>query len=510
MRIYIKKKIYELFSYMEQAEKQLKLYSKREPDSTVRQLLSDTQQSAISIGNIVENGEDANSRSVILLEEYCELLWLYSVADSPGIRQKLLKKLYSKRVRAENSIRHDIPEDKLEIVFLPYKADMWTSLETIWEAFRKDESCNTNVILLPYYDIGDPGHIKLCYDLDRFPSDVEVVSYLQYDLEKHHPDIIFFHNPYDDTNNLTQLPECYFSENLKKNSELLVYSPYFTVGTYAAGRQDFLFTAPGVKNADFVIAQSPSVKELFMNYGKLSEQILDFGSPKIDAVQKKAAEPPDIPSGWNEKIGSRKVFLLNTHLSYFPGSFSNQGPAGNYAVKFHEEILDAFAGRDDCVLIWRPHPLLKNMLEGRFPECLGYYSHFEKCIAEADNGIIDRLGDYSISFSCSDALITTWSSLINEYMVTGKPVLIFQRRMDAATAAAAPLNRNMNYFRFGKNGITFAQFRDYILNGEDPLYEKRISAVRQAFPNLGGNAGKQIYEYLKNYAENGGSALCRH
>ena len=39
---------------------------------------------------------------------------------------------------------------------------------------------------------------------------------------------------------------------------------------------------------------------------------------------------------------------------------------------------------------------------------------------------IDRSGDYRAAFSCSDAMITTYSSMINEYMATGKPIMIFQ------------------------------------------------------------------------------------
>ena len=39
---------------------------------------------------------------------------------------------------------------KKEIVFLPYKASMWDSLESIWQAARADAACHAVVIPIPY------------------------------------------------------------------------------------------------------------------------------------------------------------------------------------------------------------------------------------------------------------------------------------------------------------------------------------------------------------------------
>lgn len=505
MRIYLKKRIYDMLVSLAQAEEQLKHTIDSEENDPILQLLEDSQQAAIAIGNVIETCETENAQSIKLLEQYCELLWEYSQTISCKKRLfQIHKKLRRIRIQLENIIRYDIPDDQLEIVFLPYKADMWTSLHTIWKAFSNDSiCCNTYVVALPYFDIGDSTHIKLMYEGNRFPDEVPIVDYQSYNLEKHHPDMIFIHNPYDDQNNLTRLPENYFSVNLNKNTELLVYSPYFTIGTYQKGKQDFMFMAPGAMHCDFIIAQSQYVKLLFENYGYPSKKILAFGSPKIDIIVKNRDQKVEIPHEWKDKIKNRKVFLLNTHLSYFPKSFSNQSSSGNYGMKFHQEILETFLDRNDCTLIWRPHPLLENMLSDRFPECMEFYKYLIGRISESSNGIIDRSGDYTTSFYCSHALLSTWSSLVNEYMVTGKPVLIFQRRMDSATAATAPLNRNTNYFRFGKSGITFPEFRDLILSGEDPLCEKRMRAVQKAFPNLDGCAGEQIHKYLINYIRNG-------
>ncbi|MBQ7479974.1 MAG: hypothetical protein IJT01_13940, partial [Selenomonadaceae bacterium] len=43
---------------------------------------------------------------------------------------------------------------KKDIVFLPYKASMWDSLESVWKAAEEDkEHCNAYVVPIPYADL---------------------------------------------------------------------------------------------------------------------------------------------------------------------------------------------------------------------------------------------------------------------------------------------------------------------------------------------------------------------
>lgn len=503
MRIYLKREILNLVGTIEEAHKVLKKLVEGKKRADIYQCLTELQEAAITVGNLLETSEEDNDDIIRNLEEYCEDVYQYSEAEEIRRKQEILANMKYRIQTIKNKILYEVKEDKLEIVLMPYKADMWTSLKSIWEAAQKDSDCHVSVVPIPYYDIANINDIKFIYEAERFPKDVDITDYKEYSLELNHPDMIFIHNPYDECNNLTRVPQCYYSSNLKKHSELLIYSPYFTVGSFKPEKQEFMFTMPGVYYADYVIAQSEKVKKIFEEYGHRSDKVLAFGSPKIDAVVANEQRKREIPQQWKQKIEGKKVFLLNTHLSYFPKALDYAKSMDNYAVKFHKEILDAFIDREDCALIWRPHPLLKNMLYGRFPECLEFVNYFEQRVREAENGIVDETGDYFDAFYCSDALISTWSSLINEFMVTGKPILIFQRRMDAETMQRSPLNRNMNYFRVGKNKITFEEFRDNVINQIDPLYDKRIKAVREAFPNWEGLAGEKIYQYLKHIYRGG-------
>ena len=71
--------------------------------------------------------------------------------------------------------------------------------------------------------------------------------------------MIYIHNPYDDWNLVTCVHPRYFSGNLKKYTEKLVYIPYFVLQEIEPDDQGtidqmkhFIWT-PGVINADKVI-----------------------------------------------------------------------------------------------------------------------------------------------------------------------------------------------------------------------------------------------------------------
>lgn len=436
------------------------------------------------------------------LISYVEILEAMLKAKKNSEKMSLGAVSRKRIIQAQEILWKEIISDKLRITFMPYKADMWTSMDTIWRAAKSDEECEVHVVPMPYYDITNPNDVKFHYEVERFPEEVECIHYEQYSEWVEYPDIIVIHNPYDDENNVTRVPERFYSTTLFKNTAKLVYAPYFTISSYKEEKHSWMLTAPANINADIVLAQSERVKKLYVDMGYLSEKILAFGSPKIDAVvrmEKNSREQiwNKVPEIWKSKLEGKKVFLLNTHMSYFPNCSKYKDKYGDYARKYHDEILKVLLNRDDCALIWRPHPLMKTMICGRFPEWIEYIKEIEQKINESSNGVIDNFGDYAYSFGLSDALITTYSSLINEYMVLKKPIMLFQTRLSPAVVENAPINVNVNYFRFGKEFCSFAQFRDNVVQGIDSRYDERIEEIKKAFPNLDGKAGERIYNYLK-------------
>ena len=83
-----------------------------------------------------------------------------------------------------------------KVVFMPYKASMWDSLESIWMAADKDERCEALVVPITYYELdNNQNPIKKVNERNLFTEYVNAVNDEEYDLENDLSDIIYIHNP---------------------------------------------------------------------------------------------------------------------------------------------------------------------------------------------------------------------------------------------------------------------------------------------------------------------------
>lgn len=464
--------------------------------------LTQGQQGAIELGTKIEERAGEGTRTVHLLEAYCEQVWQFS-RKIPGISGNTIRSGLDAVIDNVRESLDELDWEPFRVLFLPYKASMWTAFDSIYRSAAKDECCEAAVVAIPYYEIGNKlKEPVFCYEKEKFPSDIPITDWQEYSLEKEHPDMIFIHNPYDDGNNLTSVHPFYYSDNLKKHTACLIYSPYFTIGGYTRGKSDFHYINKGTVNADKVIVQSEFVEKIYESYGYHADKFLSCGSPKADYVIQNMNSRLQLPKEWEEKLSGKKVFLLNTHLSYFPSGYSYKDYWGyNFAEVYHNQLLRAIRERKDCGLIWRPHPLLFTMVHTRFPECEEYVNHLREELEHSDNCVIDTSGDYRNAFGCSDALISTYSSLNHEYLITGKPVMIFQTPPTDAGGERSPIDFRTCYFRFGREDkMTFGAFMDMVCRGEDPKREERIGMLgSKAFANLNGTAGVEIWNSLKQW-----------
>lgn len=309
---------------------------------------------------------------------------------------------------------------KKEIVFLPYKASMWDSLESIWQAAAADaEHCNAYVIPIPYADL-TPEHTAREWHVEKdlFPAYVPTIDFRSVDLEKMHPDVIFIHNPYDWANHVTSVDAHYYSEQLKKYTDKLVYVPYFNAGDSVT---EGLCQAPGIVNADYVIVESYAIRNQYEHYypggNPPAGKILSLGSPKYDKVQKGTKGEHPLPKHWQQLVEKKKIILYNTSIN----------EALQYSDKISAKlryVFDFFQQRDDIVLWWRPHPLLTATLEAMRPAYVREYCQLEEQYKKEAWGIYDDTPDVIRAVIWADAYYGGNSSVAYLYQVTGKPILI--------------------------------------------------------------------------------------
>lgn len=410
--------------------------------------LAQCQESAIILGTYIDTLDEKYAKLVHILEDYCENIYQMSESLSDEtICRKLSKKIQKQLTGLHNSIKYDMPEDKKEIVFLPYKASMWDSLESVWKAADADPDCEAYVIPIPYFDKNPDGSFKEeHYEGDQYPAYVPVTSYDEYDLEAHRPDVIYIHNPYDECNHVTSVHPYFYSRNLRNYTDKLVYIPYFILGEIdpsdqAAidGMKHFCFT-PGTIYAHQVILQSENMRQIYINeYMKaakemglsgehidrkfLEKKFLGTGSPKVDKVLNTKKEELEIPEEWLKVIekpdGSwKKIVFYNISVSALLQH-------GEKMLKKMESVFAVFEeNKGEVALLWRPHPLIQATIESMRPELWEGYKEIRDRYIEEGWGIYDDTADMDRAVVLSDAYYGDGSSVVQLCREKGMPVMV--------------------------------------------------------------------------------------
>ncbi len=435
-----------------------------EPGNEEIQLLTKCQETAILLGENIEekyikndpvipSDRNAAEDAVHKLEGFCEAIFQLANGIANGEDENRLKKINSYAGKQLSSVSrmltYEISDDRKEIVFLPYKAAMWDSLESLWKKADEDENTDAVVIPIPYYEKNPDGSFsKEHYEGNEYPPYVPITDYREYDFGIQCPDEIYIHNPYDENNFVTSVHPFFYSKNLKELTDKLVYVPYFVLNdpidpddeAVQKSIEHFVLV-PGVFNAHKTIVQSQNMKKDYVNiltrYMKeedkthtekeirafWEERIDGSGSPKFDKIKNTKAEDLDIPDEWlsiiNRPDGTRKkIILYNTGITAL---LQNDD-------KMLDKIKRAFEifyeNRDDIALLWRPHPLIESTLTSMRPELWEKYKSIRDKYLEEKWGIYDDTPDMERALILSDDYYGDASSLVQLYQETGKPIMI--------------------------------------------------------------------------------------
>lgn len=393
-------------------------------------VLEQCQQVAINIGTRLENESKEFSSIINLLEQYCENLYQISIVDKI-LKKSLVKENEKILIQVGNQIRV-LVEEKIEIVFFPYKASMWDCMESVWQFVKDDPMFECHVVPIPYYEKDEQGNMTMeYYEIDCFPKEVNVEDYRQYKIDERMTDIAIIHNAYDDSNYVTSVHPDFYSSNLKQYIELLVYIPYFVAVDDVKSNY---CTLPGVLLSDLVFVQSEKIRDTYIReyeaFGKkygIYEDLLPAkrkfvvaGSPKYDKITYMNKESIQVPQEWKKHIGSHQkpVILYNIHLSGVMKLNADQ------FIKKLEDTLSIFKKNRQVVLLWRPHPLIVETARAMNPQICEKYEEIVKKYRDEDWGIYDDTPDMYTAIMISDAYYGSKSSLVSIYQKTGKPIML--------------------------------------------------------------------------------------
>ena len=353
------------------------------------------------------------------------------------------------------------------ILFLPYKASMWDSMESVYLAARKDESCEALVMPITYFERKEDTQFgEAINEAGKFPRNIELIDE-NFSLEEEEPDIIYIHNPYDNTNFVSSVHPRYYSANLKKYTKTLVYIPYFvTMGMSSFGT--ILFSA--YLNTDYIVVQNEKHKKSLPE--EVRKKAVILGSPKLDKAESMKKEEVVLPDAWKKIAKCRE-------LVYYNSSIENMLEDTTAFLNKMKTVFTVFKNHPKFCLVWRPHPLLENTFRTLRKEYLPKYLSLKKVFCEEKIGIYDDTADLGKTAALSSLYMGDEnSSVASAFSVMEKPLIILSNTLSLNAAGERKKIFLDNLFSSCKRGkVTYRKegglsfHRDWNKSGEENSFE---------------------------------------
>ena len=443
MRKRKKEQLLSLLQSYEEAHSTLRSFITEGREKEATSLLALCQEGMEKIeGEVRANSIEADRLTALFLQYQEALFRTYqalSIAESGMVFLQKAESVYFQiKDGIEKTAVHSL------ILFLPYKASMWDSMESIYLAARKDPSCEALVMPISYFERAEGG---------SFAED--------FSIEEERPDLIYIHNPYDDANLVTSVHPRYYSSNLKKYTENLVYIPYFTTMGILNHGDAF---RPAFQNVDYIVVQNEEHK---MSLPKgVEKKCVILGSPKFDSILSVVTHPPKMPDEWVSIAKGRDLYYYNTSLV---GMLENT----EAFLEKMEEVFSLFRDHPKHCLLWRPHPLLENTFLTMRKDYQSRFICLKEKFLKEEIGIYDNSPELERAVSLSELYIgDDGTSLISLFSVAEKPVIILENNLSSKSKEGS-YRTLLEYFLLRK-----AREERYF--GEDALvYEGRFLLVGQ-------------------------------
>lgn len=153
-----------------------------------------------------------------------------------------------------------------------------------------------------------------------------------------------------------------------------------------------------------------------------------------------------ITENWKILIENKIVVLFNTSISNL---LNNE----DQHINKIKQVLDFFQKQSEAILWWRPHPLELCTAEVMRPQLAKEYRNIQDNYRKAGWGIMDTSANLHRAISISDGYYGDWSSVVDLYAITQKPILYKNDRCSST-------QENMEQIGFYKSSAEQISFRE--------------------------------------------------
>ena len=381
--------------------------------------------------------------------------------------------------------------EKINIVFVCHRPNIWGSLKTIFEACSNDEQFNVTIVAIPNKkQLSGSGLAHEIYESEgaeeffkNFPCKVingyDYQTKKWFDLKSLKPDYLFFQQPY----NITRTKQ-YQSHKIAKYTKLLYV--HYAANFIGNGVFESTYPRDFIKDLNCIFMQDINDKKLVEKHIKeINPKIKTIlsGFPRYDEITQLINT--DSPN-WNlPRTKEIKRIIWTPRWSTTEGNC--------HFFDYKDFLIEYAEENKDIDFIFRPHPqmFLELAATGELPadKAEEYKKRYDSC----NNAKIDTQKEYLTTFYSSDILITDISSIVAEYFLTGKPV-IYCHRVNHFNEFSAKIAEG---FYWVHNWNELKQTIEMLKSGEDPLYEKRQQIIKDNFYINPDGAGYTIKEIIK-------------
>ncbi len=383
-------------------------------------------------------------------------------------------------------------DKKITVVFVCNRPQLWGSLKTLYDELVRDSLFNPMIVAIPtkkqlpqkglehdeYIDEGAYEFFKKISNNALNGYDEKNKKWL--DLKTLSPQYLFFQTPY----NITRPPQ-YHSKTVAKYTKLCYM--HYGMLVFKGEVEDSIYQQDFFNDLSLIFAENVNYKKKYWDRiksvrGSLENNIIVSGYPRFDELEKYKDSESKI---WKFSRSQNKFRLIWTPR--WCVSESNC-----HFFDYKNKIIEYAKSNPDIELVFRPHPQAfleyiasGNMSEQEVMQCKLYFN--------TANSSIDEEKEYLATFYSSDALIADITSLMPEYLLTGKPI-IYCHKTNHFNDFGQKLSEG---FYWAKNWQELRETIDMIKSGNDPLKSKRSEIISQEFYFQPGGAGNYIKESLK-------------
>ena len=345
----------------------------------------------------------------------------------------------------------------INVLFVCQYLPSWEKNKALFDKMLFDHSFNPKILCIPsnpnkkindtYESLSRQGIVNLINPL------CENGTYLS--LSKIKYDYIFYDRPYN-----TYLPTEYKAKNSAKFGKVCLH-PY-ALGlsktlNYALTFSDF-FSYVSIYFADSIDTRDFFKNEISKNNRYKKSVYLGYlGLANIISQQNNSTNIWDFSRG-------------KTRIIWTPRWSTDSVGGGSNFFKYMDDFLTFNNSKNTSVLI-RPHPKMFDNFVNSGLMTRSDVLRFKDSINQSCNLALDETSNYVPTLWKSDLLISDFSTIIMEYILTGKPVIYCKSNID------------WDFFDFAKELISCCYIADsfkdickYITdlsNGIDPLKTKR-------------------------------------